>query len=504
LEILSHLGLGFGIALQPLNLLFALIGATLGTLIGVLPGIGPTATIAMLLPISTGMDPTTAIIMMAGIFYGSMYGGSTTAILINTPGEAASVITVLDGYQMTRQGRAGAALGMAAISSFIAGTFSVVGLMLLAPPLADFALSFGPPEHFSLMLLGLSVVISLAGKSLVKGLLSCAAGMIISMIGIDPIEGNPRLTFGITEFISGIDFISLIVGLFAIPEVLQGIEEKARSFATTHLKGIFPTWQDWKDSFGAIWRGSVIGFFVCLLPGSSGSVAAFLTYDLEKKLSKHPEKFGTGLIEGVAGPEGANNAATGGGMVPLLTLGIPNSAPLAVLLGALMIHGLRPGPLLFSKNPDFVWALIASMYIGNVMCLVLNLPMVGLWARLARIPFPFLGPAVLALCFVGTYGVRNNMFDVFMAALFGLLGYFMKKLAIPSMPMVLAVILGPTFEAALRQALTISKGSFSIFLTRPISLVILVAAACSIVYSLYSRMKVTRLISSGVIGSEEK
>jgi putative tricarboxylic transport membrane protein len=502
LETLSLLGQGFVIALQPVNLLFALIGASLGTLVGVLPGIGPTATIAMLLPISTGMDPTPAIIMMAGIFYGSMYGGSTTAILINTPGEAASVITVLDGYQMTRQGRAGAALGMAAISSFIAGTFSVVGLMLLAPPLADFALSFGPPENFTLMFLGLTIVISLAGKSLVKALLSCAVGLVFAMIGMDPIQGSLRLTFGSTALISGVDFISLVVGLFAIPEVLLGIEEEARSFVKTELKGLLPTWQDWKDSFRSICLGSIVGFFVCLLPGSSGSVAAFLTYDTEKKLSKRPEKFGTGIIEGVAGPEGANNAATGGGMVPLLTLGIPNSAPLAVLLGALMIHGLRPGPLLFSSKPDFVWALIASMYIGNLMCLVLNLPLVGWWARLARIPFPYLGPAIVALCFVGTYGVRNNMFDVFMAAFFGLLGYFMKKIEIPAIPMVIAIILGPTLEAALRQSLAISKGHVSIFFLRPISLVILIMAFCSIAYSLYSRKKMTRLVSSGVLGAD--
>ncbi|MBW3634230.1 MAG: tripartite tricarboxylate transporter permease, partial [Chloroflexi bacterium] len=427
MSVLSYLGDGFATALQPQNLLFALVGVLLGTLVGVLPGIGPTAAIALLIPISAGMDPVTSVIMLAGIYYGSMYGSSTTAILINTPGEAASVVTALDGYQLARQGRAGPALAIAAIASFIAGTFSLIGLGLLAPPLADFALRFGPPEYFSLMLLGLTLVISLAGKSLVKGLLAGAFGLLIAMIGLDPIYGSARFTFGTLELMGGINFISVVVGLFAISEVLQGVEDRTSSYVMGQLKGIWPTREDFRNSFGAMLRGSAVGFFLGILPGSGSAVTSFLSYDLEKKISKHPMKFGTGVIEGVAGPEAANNAATGGGMVPLLTLGIPPSAPLAVLLGALMIHGVRPGPLLFSEHPDFVWPLIASMYIGNVMLLVLNLPLVGLWAKFAQVPFPVLGPIILVLSFIGTYGVRNNMFDVWVALFFGVLGYLMRK-----------------------------------------------------------------------------
>jgi len=503
MQILSHLGDGFATALQPENLLFALIGVFLGTLVGVLPGIGPTAAIALLIPVSAGMDPVTSIIMLAGIYYGSMYGSSTTAILINTPGEAASVVTALDGYQLARQGRAGPALAIAAIGSFVAGTFSILGLVVLAPPLATFALRFGPPEYFSLMLLGLTLVISLAGKSLVKGLLAGTFGLLVSMIGLDPIYGSARFTFGTLELMGGINFISVVVGLFAISEVLQGVEEKSSSYVMGKLKGIWPSREDFKNSYGAMLRGSALGFFLGILPGSGSAVTSFLSYDLEKKVSRHPEKFGTGVIEGVAGPEAANNAATGGGMVPLLTLGIPPSAPLAVLLGALMIHNVRPGPLLFSEHPDFVWPLIASLYIGNAMLLVLNLPLVGLWAKLAQIPFPILGPIVLVLSFIGTYSVRNNLFDVWIAIFFGVLGYLMRKAAIPAVPVVLAVILGPMLEAALRQSLTISRGSLEIFVTRPVSLILLFAAAGSVCLSAYGRIREGRIVTSGVLGTEE-
>lgn len=503
MEVFTQLGAGFETALQPTFLLYALIGVFLGTLVGVLPGIGPTAGIALLIPVSTGLDPIAALIMLAGIYYGSMYGGSTTAILINTPGEAASVVTAMDGYQMARQGRAGSALSIAAIGSFVAGTLGVVGLMFLAPPLARAALSFGPPEYFALMLLGLTIVISLAGKSLAKGLISAVAGLLISLIGLDPIYGSPRFTFDTLSLLGGIDFISVVVGLFAISEVLMGVEARSASYVTNRLQGIWPTRDDLRRSTKPILRGSALGFFLGILPGSSSAVTSFLSYDLEKKLSKYPQKFGTGVIEGVAGPEAANNGATSGGMVPLLTLGIPPSAPLAVLLGAFLVLGVRPGPLLFTDQADLVWTLIASMYIGNVMLLVLNLPLVGMWAKLAKIPFPVLGPTVLALSVIGTFGVRNSMFDVWMALVFGVVGYLMHKVGIPGVPLVLALILGPMFEAALRQSLTLSRGSLDIFVERPMTLGLLILAAGSIAFSLHSRLKEGRLINSGVLGAED-
>ncbi len=489
MEVIQSLILGFSVALTPTNLLYCFLGVFLGTLIGVLPGIGPTAGIAILIPASLSLQPTTALIMLAGIYYGSMYGGSTTAILINTPGEAASIPTALDGYQMARQGRAGPALGMAAISSFIAGTFSVAGLMLLAPPLASVALAFGPPEYFSLMFLGLTMVVSLAGKSLVKGLLAGLFGVLLACIGMDPISGVERFAYGNPDLAAGIDFISVVVGLFAISEILINAEQSLVSVYETKLKELFPTLLDWIDCRWSLVRSSILGFLIGLLPGASASVAAFICYDLEKKLSKHPEKFGEGAIEGVAAAEGANNSAVGGGMVPLLTLGIPPSAPLAILLGALMIHGLRPGPLLFEQNPHFVWGLIASMYLGNLMLLFLNLPLVGFWASLIKIPYPVLAPLVLALCVVGAYGVRNNMLDVWIALIFGVIGFFMRKLDFPSAPVVLALVLAPMVENALRQSLTISRGSIGIFFTRPISATLLILAVLSLCLSIYGRRK---------------
>jgi len=489
MEIFSKLMLGFSVALIPINLFYCFVGVLIGTLIGVLPGIGPTAGIAILIPVSLSLSPTTALIMLAGIYYGSMYGGSTTAILINTPGEAASIPTALDGYKMARQGRAGPALGMAAISSFIAGTFSIVGLMLLAPPLASVALAFGPPEYFSLMFLGLTIVISLAGKSLIKGLMAALFGIMISTIGMDPISGVERFSYRNPDLLSGIDFISVVVGLFAITEILINAEESMVSVYETKLKGLWPTLQDWIDSKGALIRSSILGFFIGILPGASASVAAFICYDVEKKCSKHPEKFGEGAIEGVAAAEGANNSAVGGGLVPLLTLGIPPSAPLAVLLGALMIHGLRPGPLLFEQNPNFVWGLIASMYIGNLMLLVLNLPLVGFWASLIKIPYPVLAPIVLTLCIIGSYGVRNNMFDVWIALIFGVIGFFMRKLDFPAAPVILALILAPMIENALRQSLTISRGNIFIFFHRPISAALLILAVISLILSIYARVR---------------
>ena len=496
MDVLHFLGNGFATALTPTNLLYCFVGALIGTLVGVLPGIGATVSIAILTPISVGLGPTTAIIMLAGIYYGAMYGGSTTAILINIPGEAAAVATTLDGYKLARQGRAGPALGMAAISSFVAGTGSLVLLMLLAMPLASYALAFGPPEYFALMTLGLTIVVSLAGKSLAKGLLSGIFGMLLSTVGIEPVTGQYRFTFGIVDLMGGIDFVAVVVGLFAIPEVLENMEEEALQVYETKLKGIFPTLEDWRVSIGAMVRSTLIGFFIGVLPGSSGAVAAFLAYDVEKKCSKHPERFGEGAIEGVAAAEGANNAAVSGAFVPLLSLGIPVSAPLAVLLGAFMIHGLKPGPLLFEKNPEFVWALIASMYVGNVILLVLNLPLVGLWARLVNIPYPVLAPGILALCFVGAWGIRESFFDVGVAFGIGFVGYLMRKLEFPTAPVVLALILSPMLESALRQSLTISKGSLTIFVSRPVSAILLTLAVASVGYALYSRKKEAKATES--------
>ncbi len=500
MDLLSHLVLGFGIALEPINLLYAFLGAVLGTLVGVLPGIGPTATIALLVPASVALPKATAIIMLCGVYYGSMYGGSTTAILINTPGEAASVITALDGYALCRQGRAGAALGMAAVASFVAGTLGVVGLMLIAPPLADFALSFGPPEQFALMCFGLTIIVSLAGKSLAKGAATALLGMLLGTVGLDPIGGHGRFDFGNPDLLSGFDFVAVIVGLFAITEVLTGLEEQYAAVVTGKLRGLWPTMNDWRRSLGALWRGSAIGFFVGVLPGASASVASFIAYDVEKKVSREPERFGHGAIEGVAAPEGANNAAVAGGMVPLLTLGLPPSAPLAVLLSALMLHGVRPGPLFFQQHADVAWALIASMYIGNVMLLVLNLPLVGFWAQLARIPYPILAPAIVVFCFIGAYGVRNNPFDVWVALGMGLLGWLMRKLEFPAVPLVIALILSPMLEAAFRQSLSMSRGDPTVLVSRPIALVLLAAAVASLLLSLWGRRR--RAPVTAVLGVE--
>jgi len=489
MEIFNNLLLGAQVALSPMNLVYCFVGALVGTLIGVLPGVGPTAGIAILIPISLNLPTTSAIIMLTGIYYGAMYGGSTTSILLNVPGEASSVPTALDGYQLARKGRAGPALAMAAIASFIAGTFSQIGLMLVAPPLADVALNFGPPEYFSLMLLGLTIVIGLSGRSLLKGLIAGVFGLMIAMVGQDPMTGLARYTYGNLDLLAGIDFISVVVGLFAFAEIMSNAESGMREVFATKFKGLLPTRQDWKDSAGALVRSSLIGFFVGIIPGGSATVSSFLAYDLERRMSKHPEKFGTGVIEGVAAPEGANNAAVGGGLIPLLTLGIPPSAPLAVLLGALMVHGVRPGPLLFQQNPDVVWGLIVSMYVGNIMLLVLNLPLVGMWARLITVPYPVLAPVVLTLCVIGTFSIRNNMTDVWIAVIFGVIGFLMRKIEIPAAPVVLTLVLAHLFENALRQSMVMSGGDPSIFFTRPMSAVLLVLVVIALTASALERRR---------------
>lgn len=487
MDVLSYLLQGFLTALTPGNLLFAFFGVVLGTMIGVLPGIGPTSGIAMLLPLTTVLDPTPALIMLAGIYYGAMYGGSTTAILVNIPGEVSSVPTALDGYQMARKGRAGPALAIAAISSFVAGTLSLVGLTFFAPSLAKFALAFGPPEYVGLMIVAFAVVINLSGKSMVKGLVSAMCGLSIPLIGLDPLTGVARFTFNDTNLLAGIDFISVIIGLFAISEILLNAEQEAATVFATKLKGLMPTWQDIKDTAGTMLRATGIGFFLGLIPGCSPGVISFLAYDVEKRVSKHPEKFGTGAVEGVAAPEGANNAATSGNFVPLMSFGIPAGPALSVLLGGFLMYGLQPGPGLFEKNPQFVWALIASMYIGNVMLLVLNLPLVGLWARLLSIPYPVLAPMILIFSFIGAFTVRDKIFDVWIAFLFGIIGYFMKKLDYPTTPLVLCTILSSLFEVSLKQSLSMSQGSLAILFNRPISLTLILLAVVLTGLSLYAR-----------------
>ncbi len=489
MEALGNLVLGFSVALQPMNLVYCFVGVLIGTLVGVLPGLGPAASTAILVPVTSGLPATSAIIMLAGIYYGAMYGGSTTSILINVPGEAASVVTTLDGYQMARQGRAGPALGMAAIASFIAGTVSLFGLVLLAPPLADLALKFGPPEYFAIIMLGLSIAVSLAGKSLIKGLLSGLFGLALGAIGIDPQSGLGRYTFGSANLMGGIDFVSVVVGLFAISEIFSNLDEPALEIYQSKLKGLLPSLQDWKDSAGALWRGSVVGFLLGLLPGVNPAVITFISYDLEKRCSRHPELFGTGRIEGVAAPEGANNAAVSAALVPLFTLGLPTTAVSAILLGALMLHGLQPGPLLFEQHKEFIWGVIASMYVGNVMLLMLNLPLVGMWVKFLQIPYPLMAPGILAICFIGTYGIRSNMFDVWMMLLFGIIGYVMRKLDFSAIPLIIALILADRAESAFRQSLVISSGSLAIFVTRPVTAALLTLALASVCFTLYGRLR---------------
>jgi putative tricarboxylic transport membrane protein len=472
LGILNDLFYGFSIGLQPSNLLVCFLGALMGTLIGVLPGIGPGGAIAILLPVTFRMDPIPATIMLAGIYYGCMYGGSTTSILVNIPGEAASVVTCLDGYQMAKQGRAGPALGIAAFGSFIAGTLGVIGLMFFAVPLARVALEFGPPEYFGVMLLGLTLISYLSRGSMIKALMMGAFGVILSCVGLDNIFGLPRMTFNIMQLWDGIDMAPLAMGLFGVSEVLINIEETIDfEILKTKIKNLFPTALDWMKSIGAILRGSILGFFLGMLPGGGSVISSFISYGVEKRISKEPQNFGKGAIEGVAGPEAANNSATAGGFIPLFTLGIPANAVMALLFGALIMHGMRPGPLLLKDHPDLFWGVISSMYIGNIMLLVINLPLIPVWVKVLRIPYGILFPLILLFCLIGAYSLNNNTFDIFVMVLFGVAGYLFKKFNYEAAPMILAFILGSMFELNLRQSLILSKGSFSIFFTRPISAV---------------------------------
>jgi putative tricarboxylic transport membrane protein len=477
--------LGFSVALSPVNLFYCFVGVLIGTLVGVLPGLGPPAAIALLLPGTFQMDPVAAIIMLAGIYYGAMYGGSTTSILVNIPGETASVVTCLDGYQMARQGGAGRALGVSAFGSFIAGTLGLLGLMLMAPMLIRVALRFGPSEYFSLMILGIVLIIFLAQGSLIKSLLMAGVGLLLSTVGTDSISGTYRFTFNHPILMDGIGLIPVTMGMFGVEEVLSNIDEGLnREIYESRIKNLFPTREDWKRSIGPILRGSVIGFFLGVLPGGGAVLASFASYAIEKRLSKTPEKFGTGMIEGVAGPESANNAGSSGAFVPLLTLGLPSNVVTALLLGALMIYGLQPGPLLMAKRPDLFWGLITSMYIGNVMLLVLNLPLIGIWVQLLKVPYALLFPFILLFSLIGVYSLNNSQAEIFIMILFGVFGFLARKFGYEGAPLILALVLGPLMENAFRQSLILSGGSFSIFITSPISAILLGSAVILLILPL--------------------
>jgi putative tricarboxylic transport membrane protein len=482
---------GFQIAFSPVNLLWCFIGSILGTAVGVLPGLGPAATIALLLPISMKMgSPITAIILMSGIFYGAMYGGSTTSILLNIPGEAASVVTCIDGYQMAKKGRAGPALGVAAIGSFIAGTVGVVGLTAVAPPLAEAALKFGPPEYFSLTVLGLLLATYLTGESPLKGLIMAIMGLVLGSVGLDPLSGAVRFAFGIPDLMSNVDFVTIAMGLFGVGEILISLESsEAASILTTKIKNVFPTMADLARSGWAMVRGSVIGFAVGILPGGGAVLSSLISYAVEKKASKHPEEFGQGAIEGVAGPEAANNAAASSSFIPLLTLGIPGNASTAMIFAALLIHGITPGPFLLKEHADVFWGVVASMYIGNVMLLVLNLPLVGMWAQLLRVPYAFMAPLIMVLTLVGVYSVNNSVFDIWVMLIMGVFGYLARKLKFDLGPLLLAFVLGPIMERSLRQALLMSHGSFGIFFIRPISGALMATAILFVLYNLWSAQR---------------
>jgi len=483
---------GLSQALTWEHLFMAAIGALVGTFVGVLPGLGPTSAIAILLPLTAVLEPTSAIIMLAGIYYGAMYGGSTTAILLNIPGEVSSVPTSLDGYPLAVKGRAGPALGIAAIASFLAGTLSLVGLVLFAPFLAEQALHFGPPEYFALMLLAFTVILSLSGSSAVKAVLMASFGFLLSTVGIGASSGMPRFSYGSTLLSGGIDMISLIIGLFAITEVFKGIEEKKLAISGRTIGSVYPSRSDLREGGPAMIRGGLLGFVLGLLPGCSAAVSSFLSYDMEKKLSRKPETFGKGAIAGVAAPEAANNATSSAGFIPLFALGIPSSPPLAILLAGLMIYGLTPGPVLFQQHGDFVWAVIASMFIGNAMLLLLNLPLVGVWARLTRVPYGIMAPIILLLSFIGAFSIRNSLFDVWVALGFGAFGYFCHKFRWPLLPLVLGFILGPLLEKSFLQSMAMSSGSLAIFVTRPASLLLFVTAVLLLIVSIRLRRRTQR------------
>lgn len=477
MEILSNLAIGFETALLAQNLLYCFVGVLLGTLIGVLPGLGPLATISMLLPITFGLPPTASLIMLAGIYYGASYGGSTTAILVNLPGEMSSVITVLDGHQMAKQGRAGAALCVAALGSFLAGTIATMVIAAFAPPLAELALKFDAAEYFSLMVLGLISAIALAHGSVLKAILMTILGLLLGMVGTDVNSGVTRFTFDRPELIDGIGFVAMTMGLFAFAEIAVNLERTAGpGIVADRISSLWITWQEFKQSFPAALRGTAVGSILGILPGGGATLSSFASYTLEKKLAKDPSRFGRGAIEGVAGPESANNAGAQISFVPMLTLGIPSNAVMALMVGALIIHDIQPGPQIMTKTPELFWGLIASMWVGNAILVILNLPLIGLWVKLLSVPYRILYPLILLCCAIGAFSANNNMFDVWVAIGFGFLGYIFLKLGCEPAPLLLGYILGPMLEENLRRALVLSRGDYTVFFTRPISATMLLMA----------------------------
>jgi putative tricarboxylic transport membrane protein len=490
MDLLAQVANGFAVALTPVNLLYCFIGVFIGTLVGVLPGIGPISAMSLLLPVTLSGTAESGIIMMAGIYYGSMYGGSTTSILVNIPGEATSVVTCIDGHEMAKQGRAGPALGIAAFGSFIAGSIAVVGLMLIAPYLARFAVAFGPAEMFSLMVLGLVIVTFLTQGSMLKSLLMASAGVVLGLIGLDSITAQPRLTFNRIELYDGIGLVPVVMGLFGVAEVLSNLEQGVRrTIANTSIRNLLPNREDWRRSAGPIGRGTVLGFFLGIIPGGGAVIASFASYALEKRVSKTPERFGKGAIEGVAGPEAANNSAAGGSFIPLLTLGIPPNVVMALLLGAFIIHNIQPGPLLMVQRPDLFWGVITSMYIGNVMLLVLNLPLIGMWVQLLRLPYNILFPMILLFTVIGVFASSNNVFDLYVMIAFGIIGYLTRKLGYEAAPMILAFVLGAIMENKLRTALIISAGDITTFVIKPISAVCLAVAVALLLLPLVPALR---------------
>ncbi len=477
MEILSNLALGFGVALSPFNLLMCLIGVLLGTLIGVLPGVGPVATIAMLLPITFNLSPIAALIMLAGIYYGAQYGGSTTAILVNIPGESSSVVTCLDGYQMARQGRAGPALATAALASFFAGCVSTLIVALFAPPLAEVALKFGPSEYFSLMVLGLVAAVVLAHGSLIKAIGMVILGLMLGLVGTDVNSGVLRFAFGVSELADGIGFVTVAMGMFGLAEIIANLEHKGtREVFTKKVTNLWPTREDFKRIWAPILRGTFLGSALGILPGGGALLASFGAYTLEKKVSRYSHEFGKGAIEGVAAPEAANNAGAQTSFIPLLTLGIPSNAVMALMIGAMMIQGIAPGPQVMTERPQLFWGMIASMWLGNLMLVVLNLPLIGMWIKLLTVPYRMLYPSILVFMAIGVFSLSNNPFDVFLMALFGLLGYVCVKLECEPAPLILGFILGPLMEENLRRAMLLSRGDPLVFFQKPISATFLIVS----------------------------
>ncbi len=493
MTLFSNLALGFGVALTPINLMYCLVGVILGTLIGVLPGIGPVATIAMLLPVTFSLSPITALIMLAGIYYGAQYGGSTSAILVNLPGESSSVVTCLDGYQMARQGRAGVALATAAMASFFAGCVATLIVAMFAPPLAEIALKFGPSEYFSLMVLGLVAAVVLAHGSVIKAVAMVILGLLLGLVGTDVNSGVLRFAFGISELADGIGFVTVAMGLFGTAEIITNLELKdEREVFTNKVTNMFPTKEDWKRMWKPILRGTFLGSALGILPGGGALLASFGAYTLEKKVSKYGHEFGTGAIEGVAAPEAANNAGAQTSFIPLLTLGIPSNAVMALMIGAMMIQGIAPGPQVMTEKPQLFWGMIASMWVGNLMLVVLNLPMIGMWIKLLTVPYRILFPSILVFMAIGVYSLSNNPFDVLLMMLFGLLGYIFVKLECEPAPLLLGFILGPLMEENLRRAMLLSRGDPIVFFTKPISGAFLLASILLLVILLLPNIRKKR------------